>query len=128
MSSTIRAILVPVDGSPGAARARDLAEELARGCGASLTALYVLPPDALVTIGAQALTGEQLQEAQDRMARRAFEGAGIVGERAAGVATATAIGHPAPALRSPPAMAVPPKAPWRAPGVGSGPGPEPWYR
>ena len=94
MTSTIRTILVPVDGSPASGKAMALGSELARACGASLTALYVLPSESMVTVGAQALTEEQLAQAKDRMSRRAFD-AVSAGEVAPEAATEIIIGNPA---------------------------------
>ena len=93
MTSTVRKILVPVDGSPASGKAIALGSELARACGGSLTVLYVLPSESMVTAGAQALTEEQLEQAKDRMAQRAFQAvnAGEVGPEAT---TETVIGTP----------------------------------
>ena len=94
MSSTIQVILVPVDGSPDSAKAVALGTQLARACEASLSVLYVLPAESLVTIGAQALTDAQLEETKDRMAQRAFETVRAAAAEGSGVATETAIGNP----------------------------------
>jgi len=94
MGSVIRTILVPVDGSAGSGKAVALGSEFARACEASLTLLYVLPAESMVTIGAQALTDEQFEEAKDRMARRAFEPVRAATAEGARVVTETAIGNP----------------------------------
>ncbi len=93
MTATVRTILVPVDGSPASGKAMALGSELARACGASLTALHVLRSESMVTVGAQALTDDQLEQAKSRMAQRAFE-AVDAGEVAPEAITETAIGNP----------------------------------
>lgn len=90
----IRTILVPVDGSPSAGKALALGSELSRACGASLTVLYVLPEESIVTIGAPTLTDEQLKEAKDRMSQRAFEAVRPTAEEGLDITTATAVGNP----------------------------------
>ena len=72
MSTPIRKILLPVDGSETATRAAALAGDLARAFGARVTLLHVVDNDAFGILGLDALSKDAIQQQVDKLIERAF--------------------------------------------------------
>ncbi len=68
-------ILVPVDGSKGAADAARFAAGLARDAGATLTLLYVYDAPTVAQLGLRALSRDEIDRARLEVSRGSFEGA-----------------------------------------------------
>ncbi len=71
----MRTILVPVDGSTGAAHAAKLAGQLAGAQGAEVVLLHVYDLHSAATMGLVALSSDQLESVKSEVARSSFEGA-----------------------------------------------------
>ena len=92
----MRQILVPVDGSEGAARAARFAAYLASETGATITLLHVFDAPTATVLGLASLTGPAAQEAVERVAAGSFASATAeMGEFDVEVDTRVAVGHPA---------------------------------
>ncbi len=75
MAAALSNILVPVDGSEGACKAAAFAAALAGPAGASLTLATVLETEGSLIVGASALSSEELEQAMEAAAERAFSDA-----------------------------------------------------
>jgi nucleotide-binding universal stress UspA family protein len=72
MPASLKRILVPVDGSPSAARAAALAAELADKHGASITLLHVHALMGVEMLGLRALSRAEIEDAKQSVAARVF--------------------------------------------------------
>ena len=89
-------ILVPVDGSPGANKAAELAGRLAQDTGAAVTLVHVYDVPTVAAMGLRSATEEEMRRARDVISRGSFDAAKrAMGERAVRLDTHLAIGHPA---------------------------------
>lgn len=73
--SSLERVVVPVDGSEGAAKAARFAGGLARDTGARLVLLHVYDSTVISVMGLNALSGKEIDDAIARVSRGYFESA-----------------------------------------------------
>jgi len=93
----MKEVLVPVDGSDNATRAARHGARLAKGLDAHLCLFYVLPAASNEIVGLASLTKEEIEQAVQSSARRAFDRIreDLGEELPAEVMEKTALGDPA---------------------------------
>ena len=92
----MKRIVVPVDGSDGAARAAKFAAELAAATGAELALLHVYDAPAVAQMGLEALDRDELAHAKDYVAKGSFDAArAAIGDSSINITTHSELGHPA---------------------------------
>lgn len=88
-------IVIPVDGSDGAAAATRFGARLARDSGASLILLHVYDATTAAALGFEALTHEEMEKTRRYVAQGSFDAAQrAMGESVVPVETYVAIGYP----------------------------------
>lgn len=78
MANALKTILIPVDGSAGAAHAVRFGAQLARDTGADLTFVHVYDTTVISMMGFKALSGKEIDDAVQRVSSGFFEAARVV--------------------------------------------------
>jgi nucleotide-binding universal stress UspA family protein len=92
----MKRIVVPVDGSKGAAKAARFAAELAAAMHAELVLLHVFDAPAVAQMGLEALDREGVAHAKEYVAKGSFDAArAAIGDIKVSVTTHSELGHPA---------------------------------
>src|SRR6056297_1014765 len=95
MVSHFKLVLVPVDGSEGAARAAEFGAALAQATGSPLRLLHVYSPTSVEVVGMAQLSKEQIQKISRDSAASAFSSArDAIGETDLTIEETVAWGEP----------------------------------
>jgi nucleotide-binding universal stress UspA family protein len=97
MTTKIKEILVPVDGSENSVRAARFAMDLARATKAGVRMAYVFPAASVELVGMAGMSAADIEHAAQTSAQRAFDtiNEALEGELVEGIEYETALGDPA---------------------------------
>jgi nucleotide-binding universal stress UspA family protein len=97
MTTNIKEILVPVDGSENSVRAARFAMDLARATNAGVRLAYVFPAASVELVGMAGMSRADIEHAAKTSGQRAFDtvNEALAGELVEGIAYETALGDPA---------------------------------
>lgn len=96
MTTHIKGILVPVDGSENSVRATRFALEMAQAMDVGVRLLYIFPAASVELVGMAGMSRSDIVSAAESSGQRAFDQVGeALGEGMARVQTETAFGDPA---------------------------------